>query len=67
MTQVELKNRVEKVLAEEAAPALMIDGAAIEVIGVENGVVRLRLNGVCAGCPATIPARSSSSTPSRQR
>ena len=50
----DLKSRIEKVLAEAAAPALAIDGAAIEVLGVEEGVVRLRLNGACAGCPATV-------------
>jgi len=50
----ELKSRVEKVLQSEVAPALEINGASLEVLAVEDGVVRLRLNGACAGCPATI-------------
>jgi len=49
-----LKERVEKVLREEAAPALALDGMMMEVLDVSDGVVQLRLNGACAGCPATI-------------
>jgi Fe-S cluster biogenesis protein NfuA len=52
----DLKNRVARVLAEEVGPALALDGAELEVIEVEEGVVRLRLNGVCNGCPSTIMA-----------
>jgi riboflavin kinase/FMN adenylyltransferase len=50
----DLKVRVETVLRAEVAPALELDGTAIEVINVVDGVARLRLNGVCAGCPTTI-------------
>ncbi|MFL5327774.1 MAG: NifU family protein [Gemmataceae bacterium] len=54
MLPSELKQRVEQVLAAEVGPALDIDGAAIEVLDVDDGVVRIRLNGVCAGCPSTV-------------
>ncbi len=54
MTNDELKATVERVLAEEAGPALELDGTAIEVLDVTDGVVRLRLGAVCAGCPATV-------------
>jgi Fe-S cluster biogenesis protein NfuA len=50
----DLKTRVETVLRAEVAPALELDGTAIEVIDVVDGVARLRLNGACAGCPASI-------------
>jgi len=50
----DLRSRVEQVLRAEAAPALELDGTAIEVLDVTDGVARLRLNGACAGCPATI-------------
>jgi len=50
----ELKARVAKVLAEEVGPALELDGAALEVLDVTDGVVRLRLGPVCAGCPNTV-------------
>jgi Fe-S cluster biogenesis protein NfuA len=48
--------QVRRVLAAEVAPLLQMDGAAIEVIAVEDGVVRLRLGNVCGGCPGTIQA-----------
>ena len=50
----DLKGRVERVLKEEAAPALHLDGSAIEVLDVRGGVARVRLGGVCAGCPSTV-------------
>lgn len=49
-----LKQRVERVLKDEIAPALLLDGNGIEVIDVANGIVTVRLTGICAGCPATI-------------
>lgn len=52
----DLRSRSERVLREHAAPALDIDGASIEVLDVEGGVARVRLNGACAGCPATVMA-----------
>jgi Fe-S cluster biogenesis protein NfuA len=52
----DLKMRVERVLAEEVGPALAMDGTAIEVLDVTDGVVRLRLGGVCSGCPSSILA-----------
>jgi Fe-S cluster biogenesis protein NfuA len=51
---VDLKERVTQVLAEEVAPALNLDGTAIEVVDVTDGVVQVRLSNVCAGCPSTI-------------
>jgi Fe-S cluster biogenesis protein NfuA len=54
MTPAELKERVEAVLAEEIGPDLDLDGSAIEVLGVDGGVVQVRLGGVCSGCPSTI-------------
>jgi Fe-S cluster biogenesis protein NfuA len=49
----ELEERVRRVLAEEVAPLLQMDGGAVEVLGVQGGVVRVRLQGVCGGCPGT--------------
>jgi Fe-S cluster biogenesis protein NfuA len=54
MATDDLKARVEQVLRTEVAPALELDGTAIEVLDVTDGVARLRLNGACAGCPSTI-------------
>jgi Fe-S cluster biogenesis protein NfuA len=54
MSNGELKARVVRVLAEQVGPALEMDGAAIEVVDVADGVVQVRLGGVCSGCPATV-------------
>ena len=51
-----LKDRVARVLAEEVGPALQMDGTQLEVLDVTDGIARIRLNGVCSGCPSTIMA-----------
>jgi Fe-S cluster biogenesis protein NfuA len=50
----DLESRVEHALRHEIAPALALDGNGIEVLDVADGIARVRLTGVCAGCPATI-------------
>lgn len=52
--QPSLKERVEEVLKTEVAPVLELDGTAIEVLDVRDGVARLRLGGACSGCPASV-------------
>lgn len=42
--------QVKKVL-DEIRPNLQADGGDIELVGVEDGVVKVRLKGSCAGCP----------------
>ena len=51
-----LRDRVSQVLADEIGPALAMDGTQIEVVAVEDGIARLRLGGVCGGCPSSIMA-----------
>ena len=51
-----LRDRVAHVLAEEVAPALAMDGAGVEVLDINEGVVRVRLHGACTGCPSSIYA-----------
>lgn len=53
---MDLKERVSAVLAEHAAPALDLDGTRIDVLDVDDGIARLRLGGVCDGCPSSIMA-----------
>jgi Fe-S cluster biogenesis protein NfuA len=53
---IDLHARVAKVLAEDVAPALQMDGGSIELVDVAGGVARVRLLGVCNGCPSTIMA-----------
>jgi Fe-S cluster biogenesis protein NfuA len=54
ITPEALKQRVAQVLAREVGPALDMDGTQIEVLDVAGGVARLRLAGVCGGCPSSI-------------
>lgn len=50
----DLRDRVEVVLRAQVAPVLELDGNSIEVLDVEGGCARVRLNGACSGCPATV-------------
>jgi len=43
--------KVQKVLDEEIRPALQMDGGDAELISVEDGVVQVKLQGACSGCP----------------
>ena len=45
-----MKEKVEKVL-DEIRPMLMRDGGNVELVSIEGGVVKVRLQGACAGCP----------------
>lgn len=36
---------------EKIRPALQSDGGDIELVGIEENVVKVRLKGACAGCP----------------
>lgn len=45
-----MEEKVKKVL-DELRPSLQADGGDVEFIGVEDGVVKVRLTGACAGCP----------------
>ena len=45
-----MKDKVEKALNKVRA-ALQQDGGDIELVSIDNGVVKVRLKGACAGCP----------------
>jgi len=46
-----LKEKVEAAL-ERIRPVLQADGGDLELVEVgEDGIVRVRLKGACAGCP----------------
>lgn len=48
----DLETRVLQAL-EQVRPALRAHGGNVELIGVDEGVVRLRLVGSCNGCPSS--------------
>ena len=52
----DIKERVARVLTQEIGPALGMDGTSIEVLDIDDGVVRVRLNGLCSACPSSIMA-----------
>ncbi len=45
-----MRDRVEVVL-NKIRPALVADGGNVELIDVNDGVVKVKLTGACAGCP----------------
>ncbi len=46
-----LRERVESAL-DEVRPSLLADGGNVELVDVtDDGIVRVRLQGACAGCP----------------
>jgi Fe-S cluster biogenesis protein NfuA len=50
VTGAELQERVQAAL-EEVRPALQMDGGDVELVGVDAGIVKVRLLGACGGCP----------------
>ncbi len=52
----DLRQRVAKVIADVVAPLLGMDGAGVEVLAIDNGVVQVRLQGMGICCPGTVQA-----------
>ncbi len=44
------REKVEEVL-EKIRPALVRDGGNVELVGVNDDTVEVRLTGACGGCP----------------
>ena len=49
---LDLKTRIVRAL-EEVRPYLQSHGGNVELLGVEEGVARLRMQGSCSGCPSS--------------
>ena len=45
-----MKEKIENAL-DKIRPMLQADGGNVELVDVEDGVVKVRLQGACAGCP----------------
>ena len=45
-----MRDKVEEVL-NKIRPSLMRDGGNVELIDVNDGTVKVKLTGACAGCP----------------
>ena len=49
MVAEEIQSRVEKAL-EEIRPFLVSDGGNIKLLSIEDGIVKVQLEGACSGC-----------------
>lgn len=45
-----VEKRVQKAL-DEIRPSIQLDGGDVEFVAVQKGVVQVRLQGHCVGCP----------------
>ena len=45
-----MKEKVQEVI-DKIRPSLQADGGDVELIDVVNGIVTVKLQGACAGCP----------------
>ncbi|MGD8506185.1 MAG: NifU family protein [Candidatus Bathyarchaeota archaeon] len=45
-----IEDKVQEAI-QELRPNLQADGGDIEFLGVDKGVVKVKLKGACAGCP----------------
>ena len=45
-----MKEQVQTVL-DKIRPSLQADGGDVELVNVEQGIVKVKLTGACAGCP----------------
>ncbi len=45
-----MKEMVQTVI-DKIRPMLQKDGGDVELVGIEGGVVKVRLQGACKGCP----------------
>lgn len=52
VTQDTMYERVEEVL-NKLRPFLLRDGGDVELVDVEDGIVKLRLLGACGTCPSS--------------
>ena len=52
--QDDLKARLEAFIDTDVRPFLQQDGGDIELVGVEDGIVKVHLQGACGTCPSSI-------------
>jgi len=46
-----VEERVREVIEQDIKPLLAMEDGDIELVSVEDGVVKVKLQGTCAGCP----------------
>lgn len=53
MTQEHVISKIEEVL-QEIRPAIQMDGGDIQFVDFIDGVVQVKLQGACVGCPMSL-------------
>ena len=48
----DLIERIERVLDEKVRPMVARHDGALTVLGLEDGILRVKLSGACSGCPS---------------
>lgn len=48
-----MKEQIESVIKQSINPVLKLHNGSCTLIGVDKGIVTLKLNGGCAGCPSS--------------
>lgn len=46
-----MEEAVRRALEDRIRPAVRLDGGDVELVGVEDGIVTVRMFGACDGCP----------------
>jgi Fe-S cluster biogenesis protein NfuA len=49
----DIEIKIRQILDDEIRPAIAMDGGDVELVGFDNGVVSLRLQGACSTCPSS--------------
>ena len=50
MSLIEKVNTISKVINDNIKPALQLHGGNIELVGIENNIIKVKLTGSCEGC-----------------
>jgi Fe-S cluster biogenesis protein NfuA len=48
---ITIKEEINNVLKKEVEPLVAQDGGGVEFVDFKNGVVTVKLEGACSGCP----------------
>lgn len=49
-----VEKQIQQIIEEYIRPGIAMDGGDVEYVGFADGVVRLRLQGSCSGCPSSL-------------
>lgn len=49
-----VERQIQQILEEYIRPGIAMDGGDVEFLGFSEGIVRLRLQGSCSGCPSSL-------------